>query len=143
MTNKKMLPESLILDVAHVDAQHESLFCCIENLKFHCLETNELPKTLLSALLDDLREHFHTEEVIARSAMIDFAEHAEMHRQTLNALNSWSDLVLIGQRDIFSFLRYLEVWFERHIREEDMPFARQLHEAGVKLSGIQAESDRK
>ena len=31
-----------------------------------------------------------------------------------------------GQRDVFSFLRYLEIWFERHIREEDRPFANDL-----------------
>lgn len=137
MTNNCMLPESLILDVPHVDAQHESLFCCIENLKFHCFETNELPQTLLNALLDDLREHFHTEEVIARTAQMDFVKHAEMHHQAMKTLNSWGDLVFSGQRDIFSFLRYLEVWFERHIREEDLPFAKQLHESGVKLDGIQ------
>lgn len=136
MTNNRMLPESLILDVPHVDAQHESLFCCIENLKFDCVEKNQLSQTLLNALLDDLREHFHTEEVIARAAELDFVEHAAMHRQTLNTLHSWSDLVLSGQRDIFSFLRYLEAWFERHIREEDLPFAKQLHAAGLKLGGI-------
>lgn len=136
MTKTRMLPESLILDVPHVDAQHESLFCCIQHLKFQCIETNELSQTLLNALLDDLREHFHTEEAIARAAEFDFFEHTEMHSQTLKALNSWSDLILSGQRDIFSFLRYIEAWFERHIREEDLPFAKQLHEAGVKLGGL-------
>lgn len=136
MTNCPMLPELLILGVPHVDAQHESLFCCIENLKYQCLESNELHQTLFNALLDDLREHFHTEEVIARTARIDFDEHAEIHRQTLNTLNTWGELVLSGQRDIFSFLRYLEVWFERHIREEDQPFANQLHAAQTNLSGV-------
>ena len=136
MTNCRMLPELLVLGVPHVDAQHESLFCCIENLKFQCIESNELQLTLFNALLDDLREHFHTEEVIARTAGIDFAEHAEMHRETLETLNAWSDRVRIGQRDIFSFLRYLEAWFERHIREEDQPFAKQLHEAKANLGGI-------
>lgn len=136
MTTYRMLPELLILGVPHVDAQHESLFCCIENLKFQCLESNELHQTLFQALLDDLREHFHTEEVIAQTAGIDFVEHTEMHRHTLNTLNAWGDLVSSGQRDIFSFLRYLEAWFERHIREEDQPFAKQLHECQANLDGI-------
>jgi len=134
----RLLPELLILGVPHIDAQHESIFCCIENLKFQCLglEANELPQSLVNALLDDLREHFHTEEVIARSADLDFAEHAEMHRQELHTLNEWSDHVISGEKDIFSFLRYLEIWFERHIREEDQPFAKQLHKIGPGLGGI-------
>lgn len=136
MTNYRMLPELLILGVPHVDAQHESLFCCIEHLKFQCIESNELHLSLFNALLDDLREHFHTEETIARAAGIDFVEHAEMHAHTLTTLNAWGDLVLSGQRDIFSFLRYLEAWFERHIREEDLPFAQQLHAAQVSLGGL-------
>ena len=136
MTFCPLLPELLILGVPHVDAQHESIFCCIENLKFQCIESNELPLSLVNALLDDLREHFHTEEVIAHSARIDFAEHADMHRRALDKLNEWSDHVISGEQDIYSFLRYLEIWFERHIREEDLPFAKQLHEIGADLGGI-------
>lgn len=135
-TNCRMLPELLVLGVPHVDAQHESLFCCLENLKFQCLESNELQVTLFKALLDDLREHFHTEEVIARTAGIDFVEHTETHRQTLITLNAWGEQVVSGEKDVFSFLRYLEIWFERHIREEDLPFARQLLESQVNVGGL-------
>jgi len=87
-------------------------------------------------LLDDLREHFHTEEIIARLVGIDFAEHAEMHRQALDTMNEWSDRVISGEQSILSFLRYLEIWFERHSREEDQPFAMQLHKIGAGLGGI-------
>jgi hemerythrin len=135
-TNCRMLPEVLVMGVPSVDAQHESLFCGIENLKFRCLEANELQLALFNALLDDLREHFHTEELIARTAGIDFVEHAEMHSQTLITLNAWGEQVSSGQRDVFSFLRYLEIWFERHIREEDLPFAKQLIVAQVNVGGL-------
>jgi hemerythrin-like metal-binding protein len=134
-TTGGLLPEALVLGIPHVDAQHESIFCCVENLKFFCIESNALPSSIIHDLLDDVREHFRTEEAIARSARLDFAEHAEMHRQTLIAMSDWAELVLSEQRDVFSFLRYLEAWFERHIRDEDLPFAIQLHK-------VQGRSDK-
>lgn len=121
-----LLPEQLILGIPEVDVQHDSIFCRIENLKFLCLETNALCPSGMAGLLAYLDEHFRTEERIARMAGIDFAKHAGQHTKTLLVLSGWSQQVLSGRYDLFSFLRYLEVWFERHIREEDTPFARQV-----------------
>lgn len=123
ISSSGLLPEVLVLGIPDVDAQHEGIFYRIENLKFLCLGSNALPQASVEDLLAYLREHFLTEERIAEAARLDFAEHAEKHRKTLAALTGWAKVVLEGQRDVFSFLRYLEIWFERHIREEDQPFA--------------------
>ncbi|HJV91878.1 MAG TPA: hemerythrin family protein [Azonexus sp.] len=126
ISSRGLLPELLILGIPEVDAQHEGIFYRIENLKFLCLEQNELPQAVVVDLLDYLREHFETEERIAAATRLDFAEHAGKHAETLTTLTGWATVVFSGQRDVFSFLRYLEIWFERHIREEDQPFAAQL-----------------
>jgi hemerythrin-like metal-binding protein len=123
ITNCGLLPELLVLGIPRVDVQHDGIFCRIENLKFLCIESNTLPRPVVEDLLAYLGEHFATEEKIAGTAHVDFAEHAEMHRQTLATLSHWAERVMAEEQDIFSFLRYLEIWFERHIREEDQPFA--------------------
>ena len=131
INSRALLPELLILGIPEVDAQHEGIFYRIENLKFLCVESNELPRAAIEDLLIYLREHFRTEEVIAEAAKIDFVEHAELHRQALTTLGRCAALVLNGRRDVFSLLRYLEFWFERHIREEDQHFAAGLLESGA------------
>lgn len=128
ISSRGLLPELLILGIPEVDAQHEGIFYRIENLKFLCLDSNALPQSTVEELLAYLNEHFRTEERIAEATHLDFAEHAGKHAETLTTLTGWAKVVLDGQRDVFSFLRYLEIWFERHIREEDQPFAAQLHD---------------
>jgi hemerythrin-like metal-binding protein len=128
ISSRGLLPELLVLDIPEVDAQHEAIFYRIENLKFHCIEHNELPEAVVGDLLDYLSAHFATEEHIAAALQLDFTEHARLHRETLTTLGGWVRLVVSGQRDVFGFLRYLEIWFERHIREEDQPFAAELHD---------------
>ena len=127
ISSRGLLPELLVLDIPEVDAQHEGIFYRIENLKFHCIEQNELPEAVVDDLLNYLSTHFATEERIAAELQLDFTEHAQMHRETLTTLRGWVRVVLSGHCDVFSFLRYLEIWFERHIREEDQPFAAELH----------------
>lgn len=123
INSRALLPELLILGIPEVDAQHEGIFYRIENLKYLCVESTELPRVAIEELLSYLREHFLTEEIIAEAAQLEFSDHAEVHRQTLTTLGRYAALVLNGRRDVFSLLRYLEFWFERHIREEDQPFA--------------------
>lgn len=121
-----LLPEPLLLGIPQIDAQHENIFHQIETLKLDCLESNTLSKKLIEDLLHYLHEHFSTEEAIALAQQVEFSAHAETHRQTLTTLRRWSKLVLSERRDVFSFLRYLTIWFERHIHEEDQPFAARL-----------------
>ena len=132
-----LLPELLTLGVPAVDVQHDAIFCRIEDLKFTCIELNALPVVLADELMACLREHFATEERLAAEVGVEFGEHALIHAQTLMTLEGLIGQVLAEQRDIFSFLRYLEVWFERHIRDEDLPFAAALHASGLTV-GAQA-----
>ena len=60
---------------------------------------------------------------MAREAGAEFAEHARVHRENLRVLRRALGEVKHGKRDVHSFLRYAEYWFERHINEEDKPFA--------------------
>lgn len=123
-----LLPEALVLDVPEVDAQHEEIFFRVEWLKALCLEANGLVDAPADEFLMFLKEHFSTEERIAREAGLDFSEHARKHAENLAMMTRAVDEVRTGERDIFSLLRYLEYWFERHIVEEDKPFADGLHE---------------
>lgn len=118
-----LLPESLVLDVPEVDAQHEEIFFRVEWLKAACLEANGLVDAPADELLAFLKMHFATEERIARDAGLDFSEHACKHATSLAMIGRAVNEVRRGERDIFSLLRYFEIWFERHIVEEDRPFA--------------------
>lgn len=121
-----LLPEALMLGVPHIDAQHEGIFFRIESLKAACLNTHTLPADLAEELLVYLDWHFQTEEAAAREADLEFSEHGIKHQETLAALTQGVHLVLAGRRDVFSLLRYLEIWFERHIVEEDKPLGNSL-----------------
>jgi hemerythrin-like metal-binding protein len=123
---KGLLPAELMLGIADIDAQHEAIFYRIENLKASCLDTGELPDHVADDLLAYLAEHFASEETCAGEAGVDFATHHDKHEATLVALRHWVHRVQSGRTDIFSLLRYLEIWFERHILEEDQPFARKI-----------------
>lgn len=117
------LPDALVLDVPEIDVQHEEIFSRIEWLKAVCLEANCLPPEPAADFLAFLTEHFATEERIALAAGIGFSEHARKHCDNLSAIAKAIHAVHVGHSDIFSLLRYLEYWFERHIVEEDRPFA--------------------
>ncbi|MFZ2855004.1 MAG: hemerythrin family protein [Rhodocyclaceae bacterium] len=117
-----LLPESLLVDFPEVDAQHEQVFCHIEALKTACFENNYQPIKQMEALLAFLEYHFAAEERIAEQAGLDFSLHARTHRCNLRALRKGMDEVLHDVRDVYSFLRYVEFWFERHILEYDKPF---------------------
>jgi hemerythrin len=70
-----------------------------------------------------VEHHFASEERIAREVGVDFLDHDAVHRENLQSLRKAFDEVRNGARDVHSFLRYAEYWFERHISEEDKPFA--------------------
>lgn len=118
-----MLPEALLIDLPEIDAQHEEIFRRIEALKAACIGSGPVSFDDFHALLEYLRHHFATEESVAQQVGADFASHAQVHRQNLRALRKAFAEVRAGARDVHSFLRYAEYWFERHISQEDRPFA--------------------
>lgn len=113
------LPEALVLDVPEMDAQHRALFAGLAELKAVCVKENRLPLALADHLLRDLEEHFATEERLADEAGFDFSEHTEKHGRMLEAITRGMVDVRTGKRDVFGMLRFVEYWFERHIKEDD------------------------
>lgn len=118
-----LLPEFLLLDLLELDLQHEDLFCRIESLKAACFDREEAPVLEFEHLLDLFKQHFLSEEAMAKEAGLDFSRHARIHQNSLLSLSRALAEVCDGVRDRHSFLRYVEFWLERHIRQEDKPFA--------------------
>ncbi|MCM8595052.1 bacteriohemerythrin [Accumulibacter sp.] len=127
-----VLPEALLIDLPEIDVQHEEIFRRIEQLKADCYGSGPVSFDEFDGLLDYLKHHFSTEESVAAEAGASFGEHAKIHRQNLRKLRKAFDEVRQGTRDVHSFLRYVEYWFERHINEEDKPFASSVRECRLK-----------
>jgi len=121
-----LLPESLVIDLPEVDAQHEEVFVRIESLKNACFEIDFDPVGDFENLLSYFAHHFATEERIAQQSGLEFSEHIKTHRKSLRVLGKALDEVRSGERDPYTFLRYIELWFERHINDLDKPFAASL-----------------
>ncbi|WP_300337894.1 hemerythrin family protein [Accumulibacter sp.] len=117
-----LLPEALLIGVPEIDVQHEEIFCRIEALKAKSFGSGPPSLDGFESLLDYLEWHFASEERLALQRGVDFADHARVHQENLQTLRKTLRAVRDGSRDVHSFLRYIEYWFERHITEEDKPF---------------------
>ncbi len=121
-----LLPDALVINLPEIDAQHEEIFGRIEALKAACLESDDVPIEEFESLEAFFVFHFATEERIAREAGLDFSEHTRIHQKNQRVLKKALEEVRSGARDAYSFMRYVELWFERHIIEYDQPFAASL-----------------
>lgn len=117
------LPSSLLVNIDEIDEQHAALFSKLASLKKHCVDANTFQADEARELMALLVTHCATEERLAGEAGLDFAAHASKHRKMLAAITKAMDEVREEHMDVFSVLRYIEYWFERHIREEDQRFA--------------------
>ena len=122
------LPSTLIVNIQAMDDQHAALFSSLAALKMLCIERNELPVSESDALLAALRIHCETEESLAVSAGLNFTDHGKKHEKMLSAISKALNEVSAGRMDVYSVLRYIEYWFERHIREEDLNLGRNLQQ---------------
>ena len=123
------LPEALHIDVPEIDNQHAALFARLANLKALCIAANALPVVEAEALMLALREHCATEERLATAAGLDFSLHAVKHGKMLKSIAKTLADVQAGKMDVFSLIRFVEYWFERHISEEDKSLGRHLQQA--------------
>ena len=123
------LPDLLVVDVVEIDEQHAELFARLAQLKDACIEFNCLPAAEADALLQSLSIHCDTEEKLAVMAGLDFTNHAIKHQKMLKGIAHTLDEVRAGRTDVFSLIRFIEYWFERHILEEDKALGKHLHEA--------------
>lgn len=128
------LPAALRLGVAEIDWQHEGIFAELAFLKACCLEAKELSLEHVKSLLAMLRDHFATEERLANAAALPFSEHAWKHHEVLWNLTKAFNEIREGRGDVFSVLRYIDNWFERHIAEYDRDACVRLS-AQVKFEG--------
>lgn len=120
------LPEALILDIPEIDEQHQNLFADLADIKVICVAENCLPEASAEVLIQTLLTHFETEERLAKTAGYDFSLHAIKHETMIQAIRRGITKVKNGEKDVFSLLKYVEYWFERHIAEEDVPLGRQI-----------------
>ena len=117
------LPCTLVVDVEDMDRQHADLFACLERVKARCIECNASCLDELELLYRWLGSHCQSEERLARQISFDFSDHARKHGEMLRGIRRMLDEVSSGKRDVFSLLRYVDYWFERHIEQEDKPLA--------------------
>jgi len=115
----RFLPTPLVIGIPQVDAQHDDLFRRLVVLKGVCLSEGSLPPAEADALLAALVEHYATEEQLAERCGIDFTGHTGEHQEMLRLVSKSLNEVLEGRADVFSTLRYVEYWFERHIAHDD------------------------
>jgi hemerythrin len=123
-----LLPTALLIDLPEIDVQHEEIFRRIETLKNSSFGSGPVSLDEFHSLLDYLEWHFASEERLARQLGVDFADHTSAHDENLRTLRKALAAVQDGSQDVHSFLRYTEYWFERHINDEDKPFAARLLE---------------
>lgn len=124
--NANFLPVELMIEVPEVDDQHAELFARLAHLKDLCIEQNCLPVKEADELFEALCVHCDTEERLANEAGIDFSMHAFKHQKMLRGIYRTLQEVRDGRMDVFSLIRFIEYWFERHIIEDDKPLGMQL-----------------
>lgn len=114
---------------AELDGQHDSIFSCIDHLKKLAFESEVLPPDEVRRLIGLLADHFATEERLAKAADIEFLVHGQEHARNLRLLDKAVSELESGKLDRHTFLRYLEYWFEQHIKDFDKRFAARLKDA--------------
>ena len=113
------LPSTLVIDVPEIDEQHAHLFEQLETFKLSCIDHNAYQADEAEALFATLEAHCRTEEQLARQSGLDFRRHGEKHRLMLRSIRKMLDDMESPGADVFSLIRYVDYWFERHIQEED------------------------
>jgi len=125
------LPDLLVVDVVEIDEQHAELFAHLAQLKDLCIECNSLPVVEADALLQSLSIHCDTEEKLAVTAGLDLTNHAIKHQKMLKGIAHTLDEVRAGRTDVFSLIRFIEYWFERHILDEDKALGLHLNQTSL------------
>jgi len=130
-SNHPYLAAETKLQVRQIDDDHNELFDRLETLKRHCYDDNVVSQSETDALVECLRTHCANEQRLAEIAGIDFSEHAQIHEKMLKIVTLSVRQIHEGQGDVFSLIKYIQLWFERHIHETDASFANELKIRGV------------
>lgn len=131
------LPSTLVIDVPEIDEQHAGLFEQLETFKVSCIDHNAYQADEAEALFATLEAHCRTEERLARQSGLDFSGHGEKHRLMLRGIRKMLNDMEKPGGDVFSLIRYVDYWFERHIQEEDRNLGINLRQAAFVEVGEQ------
>lgn len=118
-----------VLNVPKMDEEHNELFGRLDNLKMHSFGSSEVLQQEADALCNCLIKHFKTEQKLADAAGIDFTDHAQLHEKMFAVVSLSLKQIYLGQGDVFALIKYIHLWFERHIQETDARFAAELQES--------------
>lgn len=133
-TSSSYLPNALVLDTPEIDHQHAQLFEKLEIFKASCVDHNAFMAQEAEEIFGTLVHHCQTEERLAGEAGLDFRSHGDKHRAMLAGIRKRLDAMEHPEADVYGLIRYIEYWFERHIKEEDRNLADSLHR--VAFSGV-------
>lgn len=131
------LPNALVIDVPEIDLQHAQLFAQLEAFKASCVEHNAFMSQEAEEIFRTLVDHCETEERLAAVAGLDFRRHGEKHRAMLNGIRKRLDAMEHPEADVYGLIRYVEYWFERHIKEEDKNLGENLRQSSFADVGQQ------
>ncbi len=121
-----MLPLSLYTNVHEIDLEHNELFEFLEGFKEYCFDSIPMPQLKRDALQQMLESHFETEAHLAKTAGIDFSHHEAVHINMLDVVLKTLNQMASKNSDLYSLIRYIDYWFEKHILNYDIQFARNI-----------------
>jgi len=124
-----MLPLELRVGEPVLDLQHDELFRRIAELRKAAFGSGKIAPETLRDFAASFAAHFTDEEALADAANVEFLVHKQEHHKVLRVLDKAIAEIEHGRLDRHSFLRYIEYWFEHHIKEFDMRLAARLTEA--------------
>jgi len=122
-----MLPKSLMVNVPAMDIEHHELFMYLEEFKESCFDSAHITLEKRDVLYGLLLKNCQTEKVLAQSVNFDFTSHALAHAQMLKIVFHTLNQLSSNNGDIYTLIRYISYWFERHILEYDIQIAQGLN----------------
>jgi hemerythrin len=124
-----MLPSHLRVNIPEVDTEHNEPFLFLEEFKRYCFEKVLVPLEKRNALRNVLIDHFATEFALAKRSKLDFDLHGKAHANMFKVVSQALDQMSTNNSDLYSLIRYIDYWFEKHILDYDIPMARNITDA--------------
>lgn len=121
-----MLPLSLHTHVHEIDTEHNELFEFLESFKEYCFDSTPMPQLKRDALHQMLESHFETEAHLAEKAGLNFSYHEAAHDNMLDMVMRSLNQMSSKNSDLYSLIRYIGYWFEKHILDYDIQLARNI-----------------
>lgn len=119
--------EKYELGLPEVDAQHQGLFDCANNIL--SAKKEDLPSYIME-LYTYTRRHFNAEEEFLKSvnypALLD---HNKLHIELIDDLNREVELGFENDADLERFKLFFMQWLVKHILQEDVKYLPHVNKA--------------